>query len=163
MSGLQSNGMSGLQSDTSLNNLIDEISALTLNSGAWSAVRGLRASESRVRRGGRRDNRMGAMGGAELYASRSNCLSNFSMKTNLLLVDLAMRSVAILGLSVAILRLFVAIMRLSVAMIRRSILSRVLNERERDSISWVIKYFLYQNAEGNGSKETDVQSIITVG
>ena len=125
MSGLQSNGMSGLQSDTSLNNLIEEISALTLNSGAWSGVRGLRASESRVRRGGRRDIRMGAMGGAELYASRSNCLSNFSMKTNLLLVDLAMRSVAILGLSVAILRLFVAIMRLSVAMIRRSILSRV--------------------------------------
>ena len=85
------------------------------------------------------------------------------MKTNLLLVDLAMRSVAILGLSIAILRLAVAIMRLSVAMIRRSIISRVLNERERDSISWVIKYFQYQNAEGNGSKETDVRSIITKG
>ena len=64
-------------------------------------------------------------------------------------------------------------MRLSVAMIRRSILSRVkacdknaeisIKERERDGISWVIKYFQYQNAEGNGSKETDVRSIITKG
>ena len=68
---------------------------------------------------------MGAMGGAELYASRSNCLSNFSMKMNLLLVDLAIQSVAILELSLTILRLSVAIMRLSIAMIRRSILSRV--------------------------------------
>ena len=47
------------------------------------------------------------------------------MKANLLLVDLAIRSVAILELSLTILRQSVAIMRLSVAMIRRSILSRV--------------------------------------
>ena len=66
MCGLQSNGMCGLQSDTSSNDSIEEISALTLNSVVWSGMRGLRASESRVRR----------MGGAEQYASRSNNNNN---------------------------------------------------------------------------------------
>ena len=110
MSALQGNVMSGLHLDPSSINSMEDISTLTLNSGAWSGAHGLRASELRVRRGGRRDIHMG---GAEQYASRSNCLSNFGMKTNLFLVDLAMRSVAILGLSVAMLRLSVAVMRLS--------------------------------------------------
>ena len=54
------------------------------------------------------------------------------MKVNFFLVDLAIRSVAILELSLTILRWSVAIMA-----------KYLLNERERDGISWVIKYSRY--------------------